>query len=71
MRADQQGFDEARAVDAAMHGLDSAITSARRAQQLEDQRSSLSMSLAPRGTQVAGQQGYVIYVAAEQVPNAM
>ncbi|MFM0042692.1 transposase [Paraburkholderia sediminicola] len=71
MRADLQSMDEARAVGAAMHSLDSAITSARRAQQLDDQRSPLSMSLAPRGTQVADQHGYVIYVAAEQVPNAM
>ncbi|MGQ7937935.1 DUF6566 family protein [Paraburkholderia sp. D1E] len=71
MRADLQSMDEARAVGAAMHSLDSAIASARRAQQLDDQRSPLSMSLAPRGTQVADQHGYVIYVAAEQVPNAM
>ncbi|MFL9983258.1 transposase [Paraburkholderia sediminicola] len=72
MRAGLQGMEEARAVGAAMHSLDSAITSARRTQQLEDQqRSSLSMSLAPRGTQVADRRGYVIYVAAEQVPNAM
>ncbi|MFM0733678.1 transposase [Paraburkholderia sediminicola] len=70
-RAGMQSMDEARAVGAAMHGLDSAITSARRAQQLDDQRSPLSMSLAPRGTEVADQRGYVIYVAAEQVPNAM
>ncbi|MFM0637073.1 transposase [Paraburkholderia metrosideri] len=71
LRADLQSMDEARAVGAAMHSLDSAITSARRAQQLDDQRSPLSMSLAPRGTQVADQHGYVIYVAAEEVPNAM
>ncbi|MFL9864822.1 transposase [Paraburkholderia fungorum] len=71
MLADSHGMDEARAVDAAMHSLDSAIASARRAQQLEDPRNPLSMSLAPRGTQVADQHGYVIYVAAEQVPNAM
>ncbi|AXL53807.1 transposase [Paraburkholderia caffeinilytica] len=71
MRAGLQDMEEVRAVDAAMHSLDSAIMSARRTQQLEDQRSSLSMSLAPRGTQVADRRGYVIYVAAEQVPNAM
>ncbi|MFM0062516.1 transposase [Paraburkholderia aspalathi] len=72
MRAGLQSMEEARAVGAAMHSLDSAITSARRTQRLEDQqRSSLSMSLAPRGTQVADRRGYVIYVAAEQVPNAM
>ena len=71
MRADLQRMDEAGAVGAAMHDLDSAIASARRTHQLEDQRSSLSMSLAPRGTQVADRRGYVIYVAAEQVPNAM
>lgn len=70
-RVDLQSMDEARAVGAAMHGLDSAIASARRAQQLDDQRSPLSMSLAPRGTQVADQHGYVIYVVAEQVPNDM
>ncbi len=34
-------------------------------------RSPLSMSLAPRGTQVAERHGYLIYIAAEQVPNAM
>ncbi|MFL9898408.1 transposase [Paraburkholderia fungorum] len=70
-RADLQGMDEARAVSAAMYGLDSAITSARRAHQLDDQRSPLTMSLAPRGTQIDDSRGYVIYVAAEQVPNAM
>jgi hypothetical protein len=70
-RADLQGMEEARAVGAAMHGLDSAITSARRAHQLADQRSSLTMSFAPRGTQIDDSRGYVIYVAAEQVPNAM
>ncbi|MFM0206609.1 transposase [Paraburkholderia sediminicola] len=71
MRADRQGMDEAGAVGAAMHDLDSAIASARRMHQLDDQRNSLSMSLAPRGTQVDDRRGYVIYVAAEQVPNAM
>ncbi|CAE6711986.1 hypothetical protein R69927_04388 [Paraburkholderia domus] len=71
MRADLRSMDEVRAVDAAMRSLDSAITSARHTQQLEDQRSPLSMSLAPRGTQVADRRGYVIYVAAEQVPSAM
>ncbi|ANB72810.1 DUF6566 family protein [Paraburkholderia phytofirmans] len=71
VRAGVQGTHEARAVDAAMHSLDSAIASARRTQQLEEQRSPLSMNLAPRGTQVADRRGYVIYVAAEQVPNAM
>ena len=71
MRADLQCMDEAGAVGAAMHDLDSAIASARRTHELDDQRSSLSMSLAPRGTQVADRRGYVIYVAAEQVPNAM
>jgi len=71
MRADLRSMAEAQAVDTAMHSLDSAIASARRTQQFEDQRSPLSMSLAPRGTQVADRRGYVIYVAAEQVPNAM
>lgn len=70
-RTGLQGMEEARAVGAAMHSLDSAIASARHTQQLEDQRNSLSMSLAPRGTQVADLRGYVIYVAAEQVPNDM
>jgi len=34
-------------------------------------RSPLPMSLAARGTQVVDQRGYVIYVTAERVPNAM
>ena len=62
---------EARAVGAAMERLDSAIASARRAQTPDDPRSPLSMSLAPRGTQIADPHGYLIYVVAEQVPNAM
>jgi hypothetical protein len=62
---------EARAVGAAMERLDSAIASARRAQAPDDQRSPLSMSLAPRGAQIADPHGYMIYVVAEQVPNAM
>ncbi|ACD16361.1 transposase [Paraburkholderia phytofirmans] len=63
--------DEARAVGAAMHGLNSAIASARGTSAPDDRRSPLSMSLAPRGTEIADRRGYVIYVAAEQVPNAM
>src|SRR5205085_543399 len=35
------------------------------------QRSPLSTALAPRGRQVAERHGYLIYVAAERVPNAM
>ena len=62
---------EAGAVGAAMEGLDSAIASARRAHAPDDQRNPLSMSLAPRGTQIADPRGYLIYVVAEQVPNAM
>jgi hypothetical protein len=62
---------EAGAVGAAMGHLDLAIASARRAQQAPDDRRSLSMSLAPRGMQIAGPHGYLIYVVAEQVPNAM
>jgi transposase len=65
------GLGEARAVGAAMERLDSAIASARRAQAPDDQRSPLSMSLAPRGAQIADPHGYMIYVVAEQVPNAM
>jgi transposase len=68
--------DEARAVGAAMHGLNSAIASARATPAPDDgsgslSRASLSMGLAPRGTEIADRRGYVIYVAAEQVPNAM
>ncbi|WP_168793811.1 transposase [Paraburkholderia aromaticivorans] len=63
--------DEARAVDAAMHALDFAIASARGTSAPDDRRSPLSMSLAPRGTEIADRRGYVIYVSAEQVPNAM
>jgi transposase len=70
-RAEPQGMDEAGAVGAAMHDLDLAIASARRSHPLDDQRNPLSTSLAPRGTEVADRHGYVIYVAAEQVPNAM
>ncbi|MFC6313553.1 DUF6566 family protein, partial [Paraburkholderia dipogonis] len=58
-------------VGAAMHGLDSAIASARGTSAPDDRRSPLSMSLAPRGTEIADRRGYVIYVAAEQVPSAM
>ncbi|CAB3779762.1 hypothetical protein LMG28614_00919 [Paraburkholderia ultramafica] len=65
------GLGEARAVGAAMEHLDSAIASARRAHAPGEQRSPLSMSLAPRGTQIADPHGYLIYVVAEQVPNAM
>nr|WKF56024.1 hypothetical protein HUO10_000468 [Paraburkholderia busanensis] len=63
--------DEAGAVGIAMQRLDAAIASARRAYPEEDSRSPLSMSLAPRGTQIEDPRGYVILVAAEQVPNAM
>ena len=61
--------DEACAVHAAMHGLNAAIASAC-VPALDDRRSPLSMSLAPRGTEIA-ERGYVIYVAAEPVPNGM
>jgi hypothetical protein len=54
-----------------MHGLISAVASARGTPASDDRRSPLSMSLAPRGTEIADRRGYVIYVAAEQVPNAM
>ncbi|TDY26566.1 putative transposase of IS4/5 family DUF4096 [Paraburkholderia sp. BL6665CI2N2] len=63
--------DEARAVGAAMHGLNSAIVSARGTSAPDDRRNPLSMSLAPRGTEIADRSGYVIYIAAEPVPNAM
>ncbi|KAA1012124.1 transposase [Paraburkholderia panacisoli] len=65
------GSSEAVAVGAAMERLDAAIASARHPQAPDDQRKPLSMSLAPRGTQIAGPHGYLIYVVAEQVPNAM
>lgn len=61
--------DEAGAVNAAMHDLNSAIAAAR-APAPDDRRSPLSMSLAPRGTEIADR-GYVIYGAAEAVPNGM
>jgi transposase len=65
--------EEASAVGTAMEHLDSAIASARRAQQVpdDDRRNPLSTSLAPRGTQVAERNGYLIYVIAEPVLNAM
>ena len=70
-RAEVPGRDEAGAVGSAMASLDSAIAAARRAQQPEERRNPLSMSLAPRGTQVADRRGFLIYVAAERVPDAM
>ncbi|MFM0336637.1 transposase [Paraburkholderia fungorum] len=70
-RADVPDRDEAGAVGAAMASLDSAIAAARRTQQPEERRNPLSMSLAPRGTQVADRRGFLIYVAAERVPDAM
>ncbi|SEC42657.1 Putative transposase of IS4/5 family [Burkholderia sp. WP9] len=69
-RAELPRSDEAGAVNAAMHGLNSAIASARGTPAPDDRRSPLSMSLAPRGTEIADR-GYVIYVSAERVPNAM
>jgi transposase len=69
--AEPAGFGEAGAVGAAMGQLDSAIASARRAQTPDDRRGPLSLSLAPRGMQIDGPHGYLIYVVAEQVPNAM
>jgi transposase len=72
MRATEPaGFGEAGAVGTAMGQLNSAIASARRAQTPDDRRSPLSLSLAPRGMQIDGPHGYLIYVVAEQVPNAM
>ncbi|MFM0738511.1 transposase [Paraburkholderia xenovorans] len=69
-------MSEAGAVGVAMYELNAAIASARYSQdqsemQGQHSRSALSMSLAPRGTQIADQHGYAIYVAAERVPNAM
>ncbi|HYS67764.1 MAG TPA: transposase [Paraburkholderia sp.] len=71
LRAALPRMDEAGAVGAAMSGLNSAVASARRAHEREDQRSPLSMSLTPRGTEIVDRRGYQIYIAAEQVPNAM
>ncbi|WP_144143459.1 DUF6566 family protein [Paraburkholderia sp. BCC1884] len=74
MRADlgsMAGMHEAGAVNAAMSGLTSAIESARATPAFDDQRNPLSMSLAPRGTQIDDARGYAIFVAAERVPNAM
>jgi transposase len=64
---------EAGAVGTAMAQLDSAIASARATPDApaDDRRSPLSMSLAPRGTQVAGSNGYLICTVAEQVPGEM
>lgn len=74
MRADSgsmAGRNEAGAVGVAMSGLNSAIASARRTPAFDDQRNPLSMSFAPRGTQIDDARGYAIFIAAEQVPNAM
>ncbi|MBW0449499.1 transposase [Paraburkholderia phenoliruptrix] len=71
LRADLRAMNEAGAVGAAMQGLDSAIASARGISGHALQRRPLSSSLAPRGRQVAERHGYLIYVAAERVPNAM
>jgi transposase len=72
---DDARADEARAVGMAMHGLKSAVASARGTRAPvaapTEQRNPLSMSLAPRGAEIADRRGYLIYVAAEQVPNAM
>lgn len=71
LRADLRAMNEAGAVGAAMQGLDAAIASARGISGAALQRSPLSTALAPRGRQVAERHGYLIYVAAERVPNAM
>ncbi|MBW8833822.1 MAG: transposase, partial [Burkholderia sp.] len=71
LRADLRAMNEAGAVGAAMQGLDAAIASARGISGAALQRSPLSTALAPRGRQVAERHGYLIYVAAELVPNAM
>lgn len=71
MRAVLPRVDEAAAVGQAMGLLDAAISSARRTSPPDDLRSPLSMSLAPRGTQIDDPRGYTIFVAAEQVPNVM
>ncbi|AFT85748.1 transposase A-like protein [Paraburkholderia phenoliruptrix BR3459a] len=71
LRTDLRAMNEAGAVGAAMQGLDAAIASARAGSQAALPRSPLSTSLAPRGRQVAERHGYLIYVAAERVPNAM
>lgn len=70
-RAGLSSVAEADAVEAAMGDLTSAATAGDRTHPFEDQRSPLSMSLAPRGTQVADRRGYLIYVVAERVPNAL
>ncbi|MGN8111228.1 transposase [Paraburkholderia sp. 22098] len=71
LRVDLGAIGEAGAVGAAMQGLDSAIASARKMPAAALQRSPLPASLAPRGRQVAERHGYLIYVAAERVPNDM
>ncbi len=71
LRTDLRAMNEAGAVGAAMQGLDAAIASARAGSQAALPHSPLSTALAPRGRQVAERHGYLIYVAAERVPNAM
>ncbi|CAB3717845.1 transposase [Paraburkholderia rhynchosiae] len=71
LRADLRAMAEAGAVGAAMQGLNSAIAAARQIPAPDEQHSPLSTSLAPRGRQIADRHGYVIYAAAERVPNAM
>ncbi|WCM21604.1 transposase [Paraburkholderia bryophila] len=72
MRAVLHHVEEAASVGQAMDLLDAAISSARHTSPPDDDlRSPLSASLAPRGTQLDDPRGYTIFVAAEQVPNAM
>jgi transposase len=69
---DANQTNEAGAVGVAMIELDAAIASARGEQLASGEtRSPLSLSLARRGAQVDDPRGYVIYMAAEQVPNSM
>ncbi|HZZ09425.1 MAG TPA: transposase [Paraburkholderia sp.] len=82
MRATLPRVGEAVAVGAAMNGLQSAVTEARMVRRVArsdalvpapvpDSRTPLPASLAPRGTPIAERNGYLIYVDAESVPNAL
>ncbi|SMG22035.1 transposase [Paraburkholderia susongensis] len=68
---DERAANPAYMTSAAADYEVSASAFARPMHALDDQRASLSMSLAPSGMQVADPRGYLIYVVVEQVPSAM
>ncbi|MGF6967554.1 transposase [Paraburkholderia sp. WC7.3g] len=61
----------ATAVTAAQMHVQPAASGAFEPVAADEPRPSLTMTLAPRGTQVADSRGYLIYVVVEEVPNAM